>query len=93
MSDPKPTLNYASVHGNVCLCIKALSNTAHHYFPSLLFPPVCPATREGVHALARVSLSMSRLCLRSIRPVRWPAGGILIMPADVGGVAQRLSAG
>lgn len=46
-----------------------------------------------VHALMCVTVNMSRLRLRSIRPVRRPADEILIMPADVSGVAQSVSAG
>lgn len=48
---------------------------------------VCSATRETVCA----SRNMSRLCLRSIIPVRRPAQEILITSADVVILAQRLS--
>lgn len=67
--------------------------SAYAYCKSLALTTVCSFETVRVHALVRVSLSMSRLCLRSIRPVRRPAQEILIMPADVSSLAQRLSAG
>lgn len=89
----------------ICKCLfvhKAFAHTVYHQLLSVMCSPICLVSREGVcvcvpglcvHALVCVTISMSRLCLRSIRHVRRPADKILIMPADVSGVAHSVSAG
>lgn len=67
MSVTKHSLNYAHVYVNVDFCIRHL----HIQFSITGPSPVCSSSREGVcaRALTRARLRMSRLRLRSIRPV------------------------